>query len=557
MTIQRFFRGLSTIWGILALVLFLGFAGCEDLADSLTANDTDIEDTEDVTEENGEDDPDPDPEPDPEPEPVPIATAEDFAKIGKEANYPLGGVYALTEDITLADWTPLGTEAAPFTGTIRGNDKTITLDGFNTDALKGKYIGVLGYASGAKLQDITLSLGLSNPTTIGTSTPADKTVGGLVAHALRSEFTAIHAAGALNIKENAGAPVTTGGIAGVLERSTVRDSDSTVAVTVNVYIMNSSSGIIAGGITGSADLSAIFSSSYTGTLHCTASNIRAGGIAGVLQDHRSPQPKYSGNFGIYDCSTSGTVTTGQGATLYIGGITGIASGGSYNPGIITRCASTMTITGDPSPVWTMSTPSGYAGGITAVLGKYGVIRDSYSRGNVTLTSGSQTHYAGGIAGNVLDTVEISNCYTTGTVSAHAQNVYSYSNPISAYAGGITGRIQTYNGGTPLIQNCAALNAGISLQKYSVDGVRPRRIGDTGKGGTLSGNIANADMTISIVKHNADTPDPPAMDKTADGMDGADCDATPAQSVFEGMGWDFVDVWEMGPDGYPRFISDKG
>jgi hypothetical protein len=34
------------------------------------------------------------------------------------------------------------------------------------------------------------------------------------------------------------------------------------------------------------------------------------------------------------------------------------------------------------------------------------------------------------------------------------------------------------------------------------------------------------------------------------IDGDDCAAKPAQSLYEGLGWDFVTVWKMGRDGYP-------
>ncbi|MDR2445482.1 MAG: hypothetical protein LBD44_06065, partial [Spirochaetaceae bacterium] len=57
-------------------------------------------------------------------------------------------------------------------------------------------------------------------------------------------------------------------------------------------------------------------------------------------------------------------------------------------------------------------------------------------------------------------------------------------------------------------------------------------------------------TITITKHNATTPDPPAMEKTAGGMDGADCAAKPDEAAFTAMGWDFAGVWKMGGDGYP-------
>jgi hypothetical protein len=34
------------------------------------------------------------------------------------------------------------------------------------------------------------------------------------------------------------------------------------------------------------------------------------------------------------------------------------------------------------------------------------------------------------------------------------------------------------------------------------------------------------------------------------LGGADCVAQPDQSAYEALGWDFVNVWKMGSDGYP-------
>jgi hypothetical protein len=48
----------------------------------------------------------------------------------------------------------------------------------------------------------------------------------------------------------------------------------------------------------------------------------------------------------------------------------------------------------------------------------------------------------------------------------------------------------------------------------------------------------------------ETPITPS-DTGLNGKDGADCDAKPAQSVYEDLGWDFSEVWTMdGSTGYP-------
>lgn len=62
----------------------------------------------------------------------------------------------LMNDITMdgTEWTPIGTEQNPFTGKFDGNGKTIT--GLNcTDASKS-YVGLVGYASKATMQNVTV-----------------------------------------------------------------------------------------------------------------------------------------------------------------------------------------------------------------------------------------------------------------------------------------------------------------------------------------------------------------------------------------------------------------
>ena len=58
---------------------------------------------------------------------IAIKNVLDIQKIGRDASYPLNGLYILLEDISIEDqnWTPIGTIEKPFTGILNGNDKTI------------------------------------------------------------------------------------------------------------------------------------------------------------------------------------------------------------------------------------------------------------------------------------------------------------------------------------------------------------------------------------------------------------------------------------------------
>lgn len=76
---------------------------------------------------------------------IKISSAEELAKIGKDAEYPLDGNYELTQNISLEEnWIPIGTEEMPFTGTINGKGNTITNLNINKDS--GAYAGLVAFA---------------------------------------------------------------------------------------------------------------------------------------------------------------------------------------------------------------------------------------------------------------------------------------------------------------------------------------------------------------------------------------------------------------------------
>ena len=62
----------------------------------------------------------------------------------------------LDTDLTLTgEWTPIGTESQPYTGTFNGKDKTIT--GLTVNQEGTNYVGLIGYlGSGGKVQNVVL-----------------------------------------------------------------------------------------------------------------------------------------------------------------------------------------------------------------------------------------------------------------------------------------------------------------------------------------------------------------------------------------------------------------
>ena len=104
---------------------------------------------------------------------ISIASASDFAKIGVDAEYPLSGNYRVTRDFTITDanYQPIGTYAAPFTGAFDGNGMTITVDLTYTKAdttatiTDCAYVGLFGCIESASITDLTV-VGTMNVNTV-------------------------------------------------------------------------------------------------------------------------------------------------------------------------------------------------------------------------------------------------------------------------------------------------------------------------------------------------------------------------------------------------------
>jgi hypothetical protein len=81
-----------------------------------------------------------------------IGTAAELADISNS----LAGRYVLTADIPLADvaWTPVGTQAAPFTGSLDGNCYKIT--NLTITSESGTSNGLFGFTDGATLTNLAL-----------------------------------------------------------------------------------------------------------------------------------------------------------------------------------------------------------------------------------------------------------------------------------------------------------------------------------------------------------------------------------------------------------------
>jgi hypothetical protein len=472
---------------------------------------------------------------------IDIDSRDSLEKIGRVPAYPLMASYTLTADLTLENWTPIGTRSAPFSGSFNGGGHAIRLRSFTSESLAGQYIGIFGYTNGAVIRDLTVSASLSGLTGTAAGTVY---AGTLIAYANDTALDHITATGALGFASAGGLSI--GGIAGYHNGSAssteagnhIKNSVSSVAVTGTAAGLCS-----AGGINGTARYLVAAGCRSTGTVLSTGTvwNDSSGGISGDAQRSVYTDCVYAG----------GTVqVSGTGGMPYAGGIVGRSGANSAGIGnMLLRCSSggaVFAASSNPSDQYP------YAGGLIGYMHGNSVISQSYS--TAAVSGDGSGAYIGGLAGNCSQTSLIENSYFNGTINhggtatgiggITGQNGavgsivrYSYAagtiTSTNSPAGGIVG--QNYNASGNDVKGCAALQSAITVSSGS-----PHRIaGTTGRNAALTNNIANSSMTgVAPGATGADT------------LDGADCVEKPAQSVYEGLWWDFVSVWKMGANGYP-------
>jgi hypothetical protein len=422
-----------------------------------------------------------------------IRSAADLAKIGRDSGYPLDADYTLAADITVSGWAPIGDYDSEFTGTFDGGGHTITVTGTG---------GVFAYAKGAVIRNLKV-------------------------------------AGTITAESESGEAVMVGGIAGNIEQTLIENCASGVNITAIGHGHNSSAGGIAGFM---RDYSTIRSCTASGSVTLKAGvdagdsglMIYTGGVVGYAGDGSSGGSTASGCVITQSRWTGGTVVS-EGGYPYAGGVVGYNYAGS----IVSECYATGDVTAQGADL-------PYAGGVAGYNSRSALVKDSWSAADVNAFSEGKQALAGGITAATAAGAVTQRCYATGRVRARidgsgtADTGGSIGVPTAANAGGISGSMYVL---TPVIENCAALNSGVSGIDSGSDGVlEVYRI--AGKvAGTLTNNIANPGMTVTGGT---------VSDKTANGKDGADAaSAKPEQAAFTAIGWDFAAVWNWDAiKGYP-------
>ena len=206
----------------------------------------------------------------------------------------LSGDYVLAADITLTgQWTPLGTEASPFTGTFDGGGHSIK--GLTVTASSDlDNSGLFGYAKGATLKNVSI---------IGAKVDGDEHVGILLGNAKQVTISGVMTSGIVTGRDHVGGIV--GDASGTPDNGEFT-SISNCMSTAGVFSRSYQAGGIAG-IVNAANIDKCF---FYGSATAEDRNAGAGGISALID------------------GGSGTFTNNVSAAIYI---KGAASVGNSDP----------------------------------------------------------------------------------------------------------------------------------------------------------------------------------------------------------------------------------
>ena len=473
--------------------------------------------------------------------------------------------------------------------------QTTTGRGNVDDALLGIFASVKGTSSvKAEVKNLKINANVNtNPTVVGEGI-AVGLVAGYGESAIFDNITLSGTLTSLNPTPGAATASTGLGYAGGVvaiargEGTVIKNCTSSLAIDINprtgalVHRLANAFSFVGGIVAYMEDSVGIENCHTTGNVKgvstVTGSQVLVGGILGGTYYN------FSDDFQGYitDCSSIGNITAAaQSFWPMAGGIAGCITGGKgtlENSTRITRSFATGTVTVDTAVNANSNFP--YIGGIVGYVYMGGWVSQCYFDGTVIV--GKTNDYTGGIAGyNSYNTSNqgvpavIEDCWSGGEVRGfnnaggivgqHQQNsvlrraysraVVKTTNGSTSGVGGITGlHASTLTGITDTswtgwaskaISACVALNPSVT----AAAGNNVHRV-ISHQSGTKTNNHAWSGMAISSTGGTYT----PAIG--ADDFDGADCAQKPNQAFYENIGWDFVNVWKMGADGYPQLKWQK-
>ena len=243
----------------------------------------------------------------------------------------------LDTDLTLTgEWTPIGTESQPYTGTFNGKDKTITGLAVNQEGTN--YVGLIGYlGSGGKVQNVVLE---------GVQITSDNSsgyAGGVAGNSFGGTIENCSVSGSVS------GSFSVGGVVGSQWGGSITGCNSSATVKGVIF-----AGGIAGETNSGASLTGCCATGDVTVENDGTNNSHAGGVVGY---------NGGGTLTAACYATGNVIGTGTGTDpIYVGGVTG-----SNDLGTLTACYHAAETVSGPDGATT--------GGVTgrnfedAILGK--------------------------------------------------------------------------------------------------------------------------------------------------------------------------------------------
>ena len=200
----------------------------------------------------------------------------------------------LDTDLTLTgEWTPIGTESQPYTGTFNGKDKTIT--GLTVNQEGTNYVGLIGYlGSGGKVQNVVLE---------GVQITSDNSsgyAGGVAGNSFGGTIENCSVSGSVS------GSFSVGGVVGSQWGGSITGCNSSATVKGVIF-----AGGIAGETNSGASLTGCYATGDVTVENDGTNNSNAGGVVG-----------YNGGGTLTACYATGSVTGSGSGTIYVGGKNG-------------------------------------------------------------------------------------------------------------------------------------------------------------------------------------------------------------------------------------------
>lgn len=302
-----------------------------------------------------------------------ITTAEELAGISND----LDGDYELGADIVLEeDWTPIGFLGAPFTGTLDGNDFTISGLSFDTDTLVYDLEETIeGEITMTEAYEFLGLFGV-NEGTINNLIIEDVDIAGAL-----TEYD-----GETVINDS---KIYIGPIVGKNYGNLIN-----VKTTGAIDVTATSSGLKVGGIVGMSEGGEICNAYASVDISATSGNkVVAGGIIGEVEGAETDLDMLKAIGDVTAVMDGGEAIEEQ---AYAGGVLGLMQGGTLNDAYASGNVSSTISGAKPA----------YAGGLIAAYDASDfdmAVQDVYASGLVAATASTENKvYAGGILGRYED-----------------------------------------------------------------------------------------------------------------------------------------------------------